>query len=254
MNGAGSAAASAVGGGATRSARATRRIAPREGSRGRLDQFREFLRRGERRVRGGVVVADPRHEAVEPLIAFGGLLHVDELRHLSRRQPVLVLEAGDLLTGRDPAVLLPVDADEHVALLEVGPVQLPRRVRPRPSSNITGASRSRSIAPRAARRSGSSSRRVELTKTREPLVGRPDHWRARTGRSRRGRRPARAPRPVPHGAILGRRAPVRPVRDGCRCDSCGRDRRARRLQVGTAAAAAYALGDETREFGGADRT
>ena len=97
-----------------------------------LDEFRELLGGGEGRVRRGVVVADPRHERGEPLLAFGGLLHVDELRHLARREPVLVLEPRDLLTGADPAVLLPVDAHEHVALREVGAVQLPRRVRPRP--------------------------------------------------------------------------------------------------------------------------
>src|SRR3712207_8834669 len=38
-----------------------------------------------------------------------------------------VLQPRHRLPGRDPAVPLPVDADEHVALGEVGPVQLPDR-------------------------------------------------------------------------------------------------------------------------------
>ena len=49
----------------------------------------------------------------------------------ARREAVLVLESGDLLARRDPPVLLPVHADEHVALLEVGAIQLSRRMRPR---------------------------------------------------------------------------------------------------------------------------
>ena len=56
-------------------------------------------------------------------------LDVDELRHRRGGEVVLVLEARDLLVGRDPAVALAVDADEHVALLEVGAVELAGRMR-----------------------------------------------------------------------------------------------------------------------------
>ena len=96
----------------------------------RFDELSELLGRRERLVRGRVVVADVRDELGESLLAFRRLLHVDELRHLVRRESVLVLEAGHLLAGGDPAVLLPVHADEHVALLEIGAVHLPRGVRP----------------------------------------------------------------------------------------------------------------------------
>gem|GEM_PF-5805461 len=43
---------------------------------------------------------------------------------------VVELEVGDLLAWRDPAVALPVDRDEDMALLEVGAVQLARRMGP----------------------------------------------------------------------------------------------------------------------------
>ena len=57
-------------------------------------------------------------------------LDVDQLRDVGGERP-LVLEARHLLTRRDPPVLLPVHADEDVALLEVGPVQRTRRIRAR---------------------------------------------------------------------------------------------------------------------------
>jgi hypothetical protein len=40
------------------------------------------------------------------------VLDVDQLGHLAGREAVFVFEAGDLLVGGDPPVLLPVDADE----------------------------------------------------------------------------------------------------------------------------------------------
>ena len=81
-------------------------------------------------VRRVVVVADPLEQLVEPLLPVLAALEVDELRDVGREVP-LVLEARHLLARGDPAVLLPVDADEDVALLEVGAVQLARRMRPR---------------------------------------------------------------------------------------------------------------------------
>ena len=141
------------------------------------DEVRELVRGGERRVRRGAVVADPRDERVEPFVAFGGLLDVDELRHLVRREPVLVLEAGDLLTRRDPAVLLPVDAHEHVALREVGAIQLLRRVRPRPELEH----HRREVQPfdRAARGGAFRFQFAEGGADEDPqaLVWRSDHWR-----------------------------------------------------------------------------
>ena len=52
---------------------------------------------------------------------------VDEHRYV-RREVVFVLQSRDFLAGRDPAVLLPVQADEDVALVEIGAVQRARRV------------------------------------------------------------------------------------------------------------------------------
>ena len=59
------------------------------------------------------------------------LLDVDELGHIGRREVVFVLESRDLLVGSDPPVAVGVDAHEHVALREVGAVQLAWRVRAR---------------------------------------------------------------------------------------------------------------------------
>ena len=46
------------------------------------------------------------------------------------REVVLVLEPETSSSGRDPAVAVAVDADEDVALREVGAVELARRMRP----------------------------------------------------------------------------------------------------------------------------
>jgi hypothetical protein len=55
------------------------------------------------------------------LTLWGGHLQVDELGPIAG-QGVLVLQAGQLLARRDPPVALPVQADEDVALLQVGTV------------------------------------------------------------------------------------------------------------------------------------
>ncbi len=70
--------------------------------------------------------------SLQPLLAVVASLDVDELRHLGRGEVVLVLESRDLLARRDPAVAVGVDADEHVALRQVRPVELARGMRPRP--------------------------------------------------------------------------------------------------------------------------
>ena len=41
------------------------------------------------------------------------------------REPKLIFQAGDVHARPDPAVTLPVEADEDVGLRQVGPVQLP---------------------------------------------------------------------------------------------------------------------------------
>ena len=156
-------------------------------------------------------------ELGEPLLALGGLLHVDELRHLARGEAVLVLEAGDLLAGGDPAVLLPVDADEHVAL------RRGRRGRARAAGAAARRARTspaRGAAARSRRarraRSGSSSFEGRADEDPQPLVGRADHRRIRRAVHDASADHARTPGPVPHAAILGRRAPVRPVHDALR--------------------------------------
>jgi hypothetical protein len=96
-----------------------------------LEQLRQLIRVGEVLERRAVVRPDPveqRDEAGLPLAA--GLLDVHEARHADGREVVLVLEPGHLLLRRHPAVLLPVQTDEHVALLQVGAIQLPGRMRP----------------------------------------------------------------------------------------------------------------------------
>src|SRR5262249_6034752 len=48
---------------------------------------------------------------------------------LARGQAVLVFQAGDVHPRGDPAIPLPVDTHEHLALLQIGPVHGARRVR-----------------------------------------------------------------------------------------------------------------------------
>ncbi|MCZ7589933.1 MAG: hypothetical protein M5U27_13965 [Gaiella sp.] len=94
-------------------------------------QVGELLRGREATVRH-VVGRDAIQQRRETGLALlGGLLEVDELRQRAREQ-VLVLEPRDVHPGRDPAVTLPVNTDESVALLEVGAVEGPRRARARP--------------------------------------------------------------------------------------------------------------------------
>ena len=88
---------------------------------------------------------------------------------------VLVLEAGDLLVGRDPAVAVAVDADEDVALREVGAVELAGRVRA--GAELEHDRREAHALDRGAR---GASFVGELAQGRadedpDPLVGRADH-------------------------------------------------------------------------------
>ena len=196
-------------------ARLRRRSARRAAfARSAVTRCGELLGVGERDVGRIVVVADPLEQRVEPLLPMLAALQVDELRDLGREVP-LVLETRHLLARRDPAVLLPVDADEDVALLEVGAVQLARRMRPR--AELEHHRRHRQPLDRRPRRSPLRRQLLQRRADEDPqaLVGRPDDTgdpvhaaslRPRVGdcpARRRGCRKKRAARPA--GDTLQRR-------------------------------------------------
>ena len=66
---------------------------------------------------------------LEPLLPVLTSLDIDQLRDVGREVP-LVFQARYALSRRDPPVLLPVQAHEDVALLEVGAVERSGRMRP----------------------------------------------------------------------------------------------------------------------------
>jgi hypothetical protein len=75
-------------------------------------------------------VLDPGQQLRQPRLALRRRgLDVDEPGQPGR-ELVLVFQSRDLLARRDPPVALPVDADEHLALRQVGPVYRLRWVRP----------------------------------------------------------------------------------------------------------------------------
>ena len=90
------------------------------------DELGQLARRSELPVRGETLVSDPAEERPQCGISFRSrLLDVDQLG--TPLTPLeLVLDPGDRRTRCDPAVALPVDADEDVALLEVRAVHLVR--------------------------------------------------------------------------------------------------------------------------------
>ena len=187
-----------------------------------------------------------------------GRLDVDELRHRCRGQVVLVLEAGDLLVGGDPAVAVAVDADEDVGLGEVRAVQRAGRVRA--GAELEHHRRQVEAFDRGA---GGAPLVGELAQRRadehpQPLVGRAD--RTGAGRScaphhcgerllqRSGPRPAARPRsPRRCSWRLRARSPAatpsgslsRSAASGC--DVCTRSpRRRRRRRAGGRPSAAAA--------------
>ena len=90
----------------------------------------QLPRGGERPVGHGARRPDVVDHRRQPrLLAGRRALEVQQHR-FARGQPVLILQARDVHPRRDPAVALPVDAHEHLALLQVGPVHAARRVRP----------------------------------------------------------------------------------------------------------------------------
>jgi hypothetical protein len=86
----------------------------------------------------------------------------------------LLLQPRDLHARAGPPVALPVQPHEDITLGQVGPVEVLWGVRPRPSSNSTGVSRSAEMARETARRSAASSPcspTMELTNTRRRRSG-----------------------------------------------------------------------------------
>src|SRR5579864_1533463 len=78
-----------------------------------------------------VVCANAVQEGAEPWLSiWSGRLDIDELG-FPYGQSVFVFQPRDVLAGRDPAILLPVDADEDVTLSQIGAVELPWRMRSR---------------------------------------------------------------------------------------------------------------------------
>ena len=138
------------------------------------DQVAQLGGLGERPVGDSALRPDPGEHLRQPRIAVVGRgLDVDQPRQPGR-QPVLVLEPGNLLAGRDPAVAPPVDGDEDLALRQVGPVHLAGGCDRAPSSNIAGVSRSRVTASRTACRSAASSCQRRAHEHPQPPIGRVD--------------------------------------------------------------------------------
>ena len=210
----------------------SRRTARRAASRGR--------RRAGRRVPRGwrsdlyearVVGPDPVDEVGQSRLALGGrLLQVDELGHAVGSEPVLVLQPRDLVVGRDPAVALGVQADEHLALLEVRPVEILGRMRP--GAELEHHRRQSQLLDRRSRGTTFVGELVQggAHEHPQPLVGRADriapvHSR---GEEAMGHSP-RAGAPVSNrergtfpSGCRELRSSVRRERDhGCRCRSRG---------------------------------
>jgi hypothetical protein len=97
-----------------------------------LEQRLELAQRREIFVRSVVVGANHVEQLLQAWFALRSRrLHVDQF-WLAAGQAKLVFEAGELLVGCNPAVPLPVDPDEDVALGEVRAIQVARRMRTGP--------------------------------------------------------------------------------------------------------------------------
>jgi hypothetical protein len=91
----------------------------------------ELGRRAERPIGGAGLLLDAADEGAQAVLPGDGrLLHIEEHR-LTLSELELVLDARDRRSRRDPAVALPVNADEDVALADVGGIEVARRVRTR---------------------------------------------------------------------------------------------------------------------------
>jgi hypothetical protein len=89
----------------------------------------QLSRRSECPVRRGAGCADTVNQRRQAWLLVGsGTLQVQQ-HGLARGQAVLVFQARDVHPRGHPAVPLPVDTHEHLALRQVGPVHAARRVR-----------------------------------------------------------------------------------------------------------------------------
>jgi hypothetical protein len=92
------------------------------------DQLPQLLGISEHPVRRPVVTLHPLDERLQPRVAVVDRQQVQQTRS-RRRQRVLVLDGRDVRTCQQLAIRAPVQPDEHVALLDVRPIQGLRRVR-----------------------------------------------------------------------------------------------------------------------------
>ena len=122
----------------------------------------------------GLEVSDHRRQP--GLLLRGGHLEVEQARH-PLGQPELVLEPRDVHPGPDPPVALPVQADEHVRLRQVRPVELTRRVWSGPELEDHRRQPERRDRPgdRSPLRGELGQRRAD--EDAQPLVGCPDRRR-----------------------------------------------------------------------------
>jgi hypothetical protein len=95
-----------------------------------LDQSLQFGGVGEALVGNAALVRDPGEQLRQPGLAAGCRCLDVQQPGQSRRQQVLIFQPGDLLPGRHPAVALPVDPDEDLALCQISAVDLAWRVWP----------------------------------------------------------------------------------------------------------------------------
>jgi hypothetical protein len=138
------------------------------------DQSLELLRGREPLVRreiGGLQIGE---ESAQPILPIGRRLLEVQQAGAPARQPVLVLEAGHPLAGSHPPVALPVDPEEHVALLQVRTVELPWWMGPGPQLEQHRCQMGPLDGPthRLALRGQLTQRRAD--EDPEALVGRPD--------------------------------------------------------------------------------
>ena len=92
------------------------------------DPLAQLLGRGKLLVRSGILRADAVEQHMQVLLPlWSGCLDIDQLGFVTS-ELVLILQAGHLHRGGDPAIALPVEANEDIALRQVGPVQFTRWV------------------------------------------------------------------------------------------------------------------------------
>ena len=92
------------------------------------DPLAQLLGRGELLVGSGILRADAVEQHMQVLLPlWSGCLDIDQLRFVTG-ELVLILQAGHLHRGGDPAIALPVEPDEDIALGQVGPIQFTRWV------------------------------------------------------------------------------------------------------------------------------